>query len=240
MLPCDLIPRAPLLRRWLNDSVVQITIVNATGAGDPELTRIGAIGFTLNPDGGLKMEANRTRASRTSVPYRLDGTWGKVDPPPILVSAVAASGKQPQGGYGPGSLDTLTCTLHKIARQVPLDTQADVDDVLEFTPPLVDVNYTGEWLSWTQFRITFFNLTERQPEPWPSRRDLRSEILHRVPDLYEYGARVWPTEPTYRSPWRIGELQVNLRNTSGVVSRDRSSDPSPSNKVPGGFFACCR
>ena len=68
---------------------------------------------------------------------------GKVDPPPEIASVVAKSGKQPQGGYGPGTLDTLTVSLTKIVNQPPITTQADIDNLLQFDPPFTDVNYTG-------------------------------------------------------------------------------------------------
>lgn len=61
-----------------------------------------------------------------------------------------------------------------------------------------------EWLNWTSFRITFHNLTERQPQPWPALTDLKSALLSRVPDLFSYPARVWPIDPVYRQQWKVG------------------------------------
>lgn len=156
-----------------------LTVVNSTGQDDPQLTRIGAIGFTIKETGGLKMEKNRTVATRFFDYFPIKGTWvrvrtaggsgalrrqsiltalllpalacaaggyraqGKVEPPPEIESAVAKSGKQPQGGYGPGTLDTLTVTMTKIVYQPPIGNQSAIDDLLEFVPPLIDVNYTG-------------------------------------------------------------------------------------------------
>jgi hypothetical protein len=68
---------------------------------------------------------------------------GKVAPPPELVSVLATSGRQPEGGYGPGNLDTLTLNFSKIIDEPPIGTQVDVDKIIEFIPPLTDVNYTG-------------------------------------------------------------------------------------------------
>ncbi len=66
-----------------------------------------------------------------------------MDPPPQIIAAVANSGKQPEGGYGPGSLDTLTVTMSKIIDSPAINTQAGIDAMIAFEPPLVDVNYTG-------------------------------------------------------------------------------------------------
>ncbi len=66
-----------------------------------------------------------------------------MDPPPELVSVFAASGREPEGGYGPGNKDTLTITFSKIIDEPPIANQADIDRVIEFVPPLTDVNYTG-------------------------------------------------------------------------------------------------
>lgn len=68
---------------------------------------------------------------------------GKVTPPPEIVAAVAASGKTVQGGYGPGDNDTVTVVMSKIIDSPPIGTQAQVDAMIQFVPPLVDVNYTG-------------------------------------------------------------------------------------------------
>ena len=231
-------PIGNLTGHWFNQTVLILTVVDTMGAGDPERTRADVLGFVMHEAGGIKMEQNRTLATRFEEPFIVRGEWGRVDPPPAIASAVAASGGDAtQGGFGPGDTDTLTLTLDKIARTIPFASQAEVDQVLEFKPPVTDVNYTGEWLAWDTMRVTFANLTDRPPEPWPSTTDLRSDILHRVPDLWEYGGRVWPTEPIYREQWRVGKLQVSFRVGSGMISRDRSSDePPPANVVVQGSW----
>ena len=60
------------------------------------------------------------------------------------------------------------------------------------------------WLSWSAFRIIFYGFHPRVPQPWPSRQDLHSVLLDRVPDLFSYPSRTWPTEDEYRSVWKVG------------------------------------
>ncbi len=62
----------------------------------------------------------------------------------------------------------------------------------------------SQWLSRTQFVITFSNLTERVSKPWPATDDLNSTLLYRLPDLLKYPSRNWPVEPEYRSQWKVG------------------------------------
>ena len=66
-----------------------------------------------------------------------------MSPGPYLKSVVAQSGGVPEGGYGPGNNDTLTFNFSKAIDQPPLVTQTDINKVLEFVPPITDVNYTG-------------------------------------------------------------------------------------------------
>ena len=54
---------------------MRITIINSTYADDPIVTRIGTLKFTLKDLGGLKMEANRTLATKTTIPDIINGTW---------------------------------------------------------------------------------------------------------------------------------------------------------------------
>jgi hypothetical protein len=64
-----------LCRSWFTDEILIITIVNSTGADDPLVTRTHTLTFTIHPDGGLKMEANRTLATNTTIPFAVNGTW---------------------------------------------------------------------------------------------------------------------------------------------------------------------
>jgi hypothetical protein len=62
-------------RTWITDDTVVITILNASTASDPIVTRIGTVFFNMLEGGGLKMEENRTLASRTTIPFFITGTW---------------------------------------------------------------------------------------------------------------------------------------------------------------------
>lgn len=155
-----------LRSEWYTNAIVIITIIDASTADDPILTRIGTLSFLIQPAGGLEMEGNITLPTKTTAPFYVNGTWvsvwhplrlltrcgnagavvgvqGKIEPPPEIVSAVAHSGGEPEGGYGPGSKDYLIITFSRWVDSLPVATQPELSSVVEFVPPLFDVNFTG-------------------------------------------------------------------------------------------------
>lgn len=189
---------------WLNESALQVTLRGDTTVADPWLTRVHTLGVRIHPSGELRMVDNYTQPSDSmdQDPFVLSyGTWGDHHKP-YLVSATADYSRTEtvlEHGAGPGWYDTLVIKWDSyIDWSVPVATQQDIDALLEFVPPITDVTYTGEWISWTELRITFGRVPDNDP------------------DLAVPYSRT-------REQWSVGSLVVRMRLPSPMRSRDRSS-----------------
>ena len=100
-------------------------------------------------------------APATADSMNITGSWGEASQPSVMATngAVAVN----YGGQaGLGVNDGVIVQFNQPVRQVPIDTKAAIDAVVDFTPGNWAGNYTGQWLSLTALMIT---VTELGTEP---------------------------------------------------------------------------
>ena len=140
---------------WLSDTVMLLTIEDATNAGDPFFTSVGMLHINILATGGLKLKGNLTQPTQTSTGIVLQGTWGKVLTPPRLIEAEAFGSDVGDHGYGPGLHDSLLLRFDLPIPWISVADKPTINRIFMFDPPLDDVQYYGKWISFTELMIYF-------------------------------------------------------------------------------------
>ena len=145
---------------WEDANTLVVTI-HESQYGDPAFTAVNRLTFKVRKEGELRLQGNFTQASHDGSAITLGGTWGKVDPPPIIDRLIAIPSNADDHGYGPGTDDELLLIFDKDVPDFPVATRADIDAVLQFSPTLDDVEYVGEWLSYRELWIKFYDYDKK-------------------------------------------------------------------------------
>ena len=92
-------------------------------------------------------------ATAYATQLNVSGTWGEASQPTVMATnGAVAVNYGGQEGLGVG--DAIIVQFNQPVVQVPLDSKAAIDRVLQFTPPDWAANYTATWLSLTAFVVT--------------------------------------------------------------------------------------
>jgi len=145
---------------WTSASVLQITIVDATGATPPT---IGGLTVTAKASGNLKNEAGTSLAS-TSVSPPLAGSFGD-KAGPAFTSLVASDPSNDDAVYDAG--DTITVRFNEDTNTPPVNTKAALDSLFTYTqggaPANLGTNYAGTFTNSRTLVITILDATGATP-----------------------------------------------------------------------------
>jgi len=140
---------------WISPSVLEIRMVDASGATPPE---VGALTLEVLTGGNLRNGVGTSLSSNaTSLP--LIGSFGQ-RAGPTIISLIADDPGAVTAGFSAG--DTITIRFSEPTNRPAVATKANIDALLSFSESLSD-DYTGQFTNPLTLKITITDATIDSP-----------------------------------------------------------------------------
>ena len=123
---------------------------------------IGDLRFEVQPEGNLRDAVGTSLVSVSPSPP-LEGTFETRDGPSILSIEASDSPLTPATGFSNG--DTITVKFSEATNEPDVETQANLDTLFTFLPPLVGAELTGNFIDPETLILTTINSGTTDPQP---------------------------------------------------------------------------